>query len=500
MAKELSPLTPRGDYVQGQFVHVALDAADGEIVRESPRDFADVVGRVNFHVGAMDDAVAHARAAFPTWSLRPLEERKQLMVALKQRIAAHADEFALRITREIGKPLWEGATEVKAALNKIDITLSDGLELVARREMGSPQQRYDFRPLGVGAVLGPFNFPLHLVHGHVVPALVTGNTVIVKPSELAPFVGELYAQCFHEAGFPPGVFQLVQGDAHSGAALAAHPDVDFVMLTGSYAAGQAIKRATLEQPHKLLALELGGHNPASVCADAPLDKAVHDVVWGAFVTCGQRCSGTAIAFVEDPIFEQFQERVLQRVARLRVGDPLEPNVFMGPLVSALARERYLAALGAAERAGVTALKPSSALALGPQGAYVAPSVHRLDQPRGLAYERDELFGPDLALARVSSLDHAIERANASPYGLAASVFTSDAQSFAHALPRLRFGCVNWNAPTCGASSRLPFGGLKHSGNHRPAALFSTLYATYPVATLEGASVVDPAGMSPGFDG
>jgi succinylglutamic semialdehyde dehydrogenase len=500
MAKELNELPARGDYVNGQFVHVAADAADGEIVRPSPRDFGDVVGRVNFHVGAIDDAVAHARAAFPTWSLRPLEERKELLQALKQRMAAHADECALRIAREIGKPLWEAESEVKAALNKIDITLTDGLELVARREMGSPQQRYDFRPLGVGAVLGPFNFPLHLVHGHVVPALVTGNTVIVKPSELAPFVGELYAQCFHEAGFPRGVFQLVQGDAHSGAALAAHPEVDFVMLTGSYAAGQAIKRATLEQPHKLLALELGGHNPAIVLADAPLEKAVHDVVWGAFVTAGQRCSGTAVAYVEDAIFEVFQERVLQRVARLRVGDPLEPNVFMGPMVSALARDRYLSALVAAERAGIAPLKQATAHEHSPAGAYVLPSVHRVDQPRGLAYEHEELSGPDLALARVSSLEHAIERANQSPYGLAASVFTSRPESFAHALPRLRFGCVNWNAPTCGASSRLPFGGLKHSGNHRPAALFSTLYATYPVATLEGPSVVDPAGMSPGFDG
>jgi succinylglutamic semialdehyde dehydrogenase len=217
------------------------------------------------------------------------------------------------------------------------------------------------------------------------------------------------------------------------------------------------------------------------------------------VSAGQRCSGTAVAFVEDRIYDAFEARVLERVRRLRVGDPLEPNVFFGPMVSGQARDRYLAALAAAEQQGVVALHKGGALPMSPEGAYVSPSVHRVESPRGLAYEREELFGPDLSLARVTSLDHAIERANKSPYGLAASVFTASAEAFAHALPRLRFGCVNHNAPTCGASSRLPFGGTKQSGNHRPAALFSTLYATYPVATLEGPPVLDPAAISPGFD-
>jgi len=488
----------RGDFIAGAFKLSATDGADGEIVRYSPRDLDRVVARVPFRFAAVDEAVASARAAFNAWARSEVSTRSALLMKLREAIEARKEAFAEAITHEIGKPLWEARTEVAAALNKIDITLSDGLALVAPREMGSHAQRYAFKPHGVAVVLGPFNFPLHLAHGHVVPALLTGNTVIVKPSELAPGVGQLYAECFEAAGFPAGVFNLVHGEAQTGALLAAHLDVDAVMLTGSFGAGQAIKRATLDQPHKLLALELGGRNPAIVLADADLDKAVHDVLWGAFVTTGQRCSGTAVALIERPLFDAFVARALKVIDGLTLGDPLRSDVFIGPLVSERAAARFLAALEEAERDGVRALRPSQGLALTPRGAYVTPSLHHVERARGIAYETEELFGPDLALEVVDDVDHAIARANASVYGLSASVMTRDLAQFERAFAELRYGCVNWNAPTCGASSRLPFGGTRRSGNHRPAALFSTLYCSYPVATLEGRDTLDRATLSPGF--
>ncbi len=488
----------RGDFIAGAFALSAPDGADGEIVRYSPRDLDEVVSRVAFRFAAVNEAVASARAAFKPWANSEPSSRAAWMMKLREAVETRKEAFAQTITREIGKPLWEARAEVAAALNKIDITLTDGLALVAPREMGSRGQRYAFKPHGVAVVLGPFNFPLHLVHGHVVPALLTGNTVVVKPSELAPGVGQLYAECFEAAGFPVGVFNLVQGEAQTGALLAAHPDVDAVMLTGSFAAGQAIKRATLEQPHKLLALELGGRNPALVLADADLDKAVHDVLWGAFVTTGQRCSGTAVALIERPLFDAFVARALEVLDGLTVGDPLRSDVFMGPLVSERAASRFLAALEEAERDGVRALRPSQAFALTPRGAYVTPSLHHVERPHGSTYAAEELFGPDLAVEIVDDLDHAIARANDSVYGLSASVMTRDVVRFERAFNELRYGCVNWNAPTCGASSRLPFGGTRRSGNHRPAALFSTLYCAYPVATLEGRDTLDRATLSPGF--
>lgn len=497
MAEALTELAARGDFLDGRFVRLPESAQLGLLERVSPRDFSDVVARHPFRLEAVDEAVAAARRAFRSWTRLSDRERRNHLWALKQALLARADELARMITREVGKPLWEARTEVSAALNKIDITLSDGAALVQPCEMGGPAQRYAFRPHGVAAVLGPFNFPLHLLHGHVVPALLTGNTVVVKPSELAASVGQLYAECFEAAALPAGVFNLVQGDGRVGARLAAHPDVDVVMLTGSYEVGQSIKRATLEQPHKLLALELGGHNPAIVLQDANLDKAVHDVLWGAFITTGQRCSGTAVAMVERSRLPEFQARLLAKVAKIRVGDPFE-QVFMGPLVSEAARARYLGQLAQAERDGALVLHATRSSELELSSAYVAPSVHLLEERRGIAYETTELFGPDLALLPVCDLDEAISLANQSPYGLSASVFTSDRGAFEYALSELRYGCVNLNVPTCGASSKLPFGGTRKSGNHRPAALFSTLYCTYPVSTLEGAEAIDVSALSPGL--
>jgi succinylglutamic semialdehyde dehydrogenase len=497
VAQALSEVTALGDYIGGGFVAVANDRADGVITRVSPRDFADVIIRAPYRHAAVEDALSRAQQAFPGWSLCSLEERKALLLTLRARLLAASEELALAITREIGKPLWEARTEVQAALNKIDITLADGLALVSAREVAKGQ-RYAFKPHGVAAVLGPFNFPLHLVHGHVVPLLALGNCVVVKPSELSPLVGQLYAQCFHEAGFPAGVFNLVQGPAAQGALLSAHRAVQVVALTGSYAAGQAIKRATVDQPDKLLALELGGRNPAIVLADADMDKAVHDVLWGALVSTGQRCSGTAVALVERACFDTFAAKLELQMEKVVVGDPLTAGVFMGPLVSDAARARYLAALTQAEADGVRRLDAPRTLSIAPEGAYVAPSLHLVNGQEPRAYDREELFGPDLALEQVDDLEQALSRANDSPYGLSASVFTGSESRFEHAFHALRYGCVNWNAPTCGASSRLPFGGTRQSGNHRPAALFSTLYAAYPVASIHGAGRLDAASVSPGF--
>jgi succinylglutamic semialdehyde dehydrogenase len=497
VAQALNEAVALGDYLGGRFVAVPHDHADGSIERVSPRDFNDVTLRARYRHDAVDEAIDRAQRAFPLWAARPLDERTALLRVLRERLSAHAEAFALAITREVGKPLWEARTELSAALNKIDITLSDGLALVAPREVAKGQ-RYAFKPHGVAAVLGPFNFPLHLVHGHVVPLLALGNTVVIKPSELAPLVGQLYAQCFHEAGFPDGVFNLVQGPASQGALLAAHPRVDVVALTGSVAAGQAIKRATLDQPNKLLALELGGRNPAIVLADADMDKAVHDVLWGALVTSGQRCSGTAVALVERACFATFTAKLKAQMEKVVIGDPLTSGVFMGPLVSEAARARYLAALAEAQADGVRRIDSPRSLSISPEGTYVSPSLHVVDVPKRRAYEHEELFGPDLALQLVEDLDQALVSANDSQFGLSASVFTRNESKFEHAFHALRYGCVNWNAPTCGASSRLPFGGTRQSGNHRPAALFSSLYAAYPVATLQGAQSLDATSVSPGF--
>ena len=345
-------------------------------------------------------------------------------------------------------------------------------------------------------MLGPFNFPLHLPNGHVLPALACGNTVVFKPSEVAPHAAELYARCLIEAGVPAGAFNLVQGPGPLGAALAAHPGVDGVLFTGSWAVGQAIQRAALGQT-KLLALEMGGKNAAIVLRDADLDKAIYDALFSAFVSAGQRCTAASRLIVEGP--PQRADAVAARIAalagRLCIGHPLDEGVFMGPLASEQALDRFEKGVRAAS--AETVLEPRRLSPRGLRGCYVSPSVHRVRQRSGTPYEREELFGPDLAVYHAAGAEEAVEIANATDYGLAASVHTASRESFERCLSALQCGVVNWNAPTVGASGRLPFGGLKRSGNHRPAALFSTLYCAAPVAVLHGEPRLDPAKLAPG---
>ena len=454
----------------------------GELISYSPIDSA-VVGRFGFSVTAADDAVARARQAQQQWDDTPIAQRLQAIMRIQAGLVAHRAELSTLLTVEIGKPIWEARAEVDACIQKVDITAGAGLDLV-RAVTIDEQSSYTFRPHGVIAVIGPFNFPLHLVHGHVIPALLTGNAVVVKPSELSPAITGLYASIVRSAGLPPGVFQVVQGDGAVGQRLAGHRDVDAVLFTGSYAVGRAIAQQNLNTPGKLVALEMGGCNPALVLADANLEKAAHDVLWGAFVTSGQRCSGTAVCLVDKTVRDSFVALLCAKAARLTIGDPRREDVFMGPLIGREARDRSSMALQAARASGAKLLWEGRLDGVSAQGAFLAPTIHDADDCAGNAsYFRDELFAPDLAVQTVSGLDEALALANGLEYGLSASVFSETAGHFDISKRRLRYGNINWNAPTCRASARLPFGGLRKSGNHRPAALFSTLYCTYPVSSV-----------------
>ena len=412
-------------------------------------------------------------------------------------LTGREEELARAIALEVGKPLWEARAEMQACAAKAAITIEDGMKLV--KDFAAPGQanaECRFRPLGVAAVLGPFNFPVHLPNGHVLPALACGNTVVLKPSEIAPQAAELYVRCLVEAGAPAGVVNLVQGPGPVGAALASHPDVDAVLFTGSWGVGQAIERACLGQT-KLLALEMGGKNAAIVLRDADLDKAIYDAVFSAFVTAGQRCTAASRLIVEGP--PERADAVAARVAavaqRLSIGHPLRDGVFMGPLASETALEKFLAGV---QTAPEPVLAPRSLSPGGLRGCYATPGVHRVRERTGSPYEREELFGPDLAVYHASSAEEAVAIANATDYGLAASVHTASRAAFERCLSQLDCGVVNWNAPTVGASGRLPFGGLKRSGNHRPAGLFSTLYCAAPVAIMHGQDHLDRARLAAGI--
>jgi len=462
----------------------------------SPADPADEVGRFAvWEPEAVGEAVARARAAFPAWRDAGLAARAAVLERFAALASERAEELATLIAREVGKALWDARSEAALIAAKVDATLGPGLELVRTFEAG-PGARATYHPRGVLAVLGPFNFPAHLPNGHLVPALATGNTVVFKPSDLAPAVGEWLWRAFRDAGLPRGVLELVQGRAETGRALALHPDVDGVLFTGSHAVGRALSEATLDQPGKLLALELGGKNGMLVWEDADLPLAVSEAALSIAATTGQRCSSLSRIFVARARAEEFTDRLAKLLGGLVIGPPLEAGVFMGPLVSRAAFERVARWRAQAVPAGGERIFRGETNRLAP---YIAPSLVRfasLDQSH--PYQREEIFGPEAALYAVDDLDQAVAAVNDSDYGLAASVMSADRGVYEHCVGRIRTGVLNWNRGTIGASSRLPFGGGRKSGNDRPAALTSTLYCTTPQAHIEHAGGLDPKTLPPGF--
>jgi len=480
------------DFIAGSWADPK--APDGAIEDRSPADLSLLLGRHPWAVSQADGAVAAAREAQPAFAARPSGDREQLVRRIGAVLKDHEEELARAIALDVGKPLWEARTEAQACSAKAAITAGEGMKLVSPFPApGQPGAECRFRPLGVLAVLGPFNFPVHLPNGHILPALACGNAVVFKPSEVAPQAAEVYARCLEQAGVPRGLFNLVQGGPAVGAALAAHEGIDGVLFTGSWAVGQAIQKANQGRT-KLLALEMGGKNAAVVLADADLEKAAYDVLFSAFVSAGQRCTAASRAIVVGDA-RRFAQRIVQLARKLSIGHPLDDGVFMGPLASPAALEKFERGIRAAE--AETLLDARRLQPRGLQGCYVSPSVHFVGQRRSSPYEREELFGPDLAVYPAGSEEEALQIANATDYGLAASVHTRSEQAFDRCQRALECGVVNWNAPTVGASGRLPFGGLKRSGNHRPAALWSTLYCSAPVAVLRGDGAFDRTKLAPG---
>lgn len=490
-----------GDYINGEFV--VSSRPDGEFKDSSPADLNDEIIRIEYDYNHVAKACRAAREASRGWALTPLETRIGYMRKLKDVYLKHEQEIAVLIARETGKPLWESTTEAKAMINKIDITLEHSLKLVAEEKVANALPGIDgyirHQARGVMAVPGPFNFPGHLPNGHIVPALVTGNTVVFKPSELTPAIGQMMAHMFHEAGFPKGVFNLVQGIGETGRKLVADENVDGILFTGSYETGLKIKQATLDHHWKLLALEMGGKNASVVWDDADLNKAVYESLVGAFISAGQRCSGTSRIILHRKIADKFVNAFYESAKKLTIGYWAD-NPFMGPLINADAVEKYLRFQEIAQREGAERIMRGKALEMDRKGYYVTPSICVVPaHSESSVYQKSEIFGPNVAIYTVDTLDEALKINDSTGFGLAASVFTKDRANFDYFRERARVGIANWNRTTNGASSRLPFGGIGKSGNDRPTAHFAVYYCTVPVASLEDSSAFDPKSQMPGLN-
>jgi acyl-CoA reductase-like NAD-dependent aldehyde dehydrogenase/4-aminobutyrate aminotransferase-like enzyme len=477
----------RSDYVAGAFL-----APQGEpLVSVNPAKDGATVVSARWSPSRVGEAVAAAKAAQPAWSRLSLDERWRHLVRFRAAIEAKKEYLADAIVQEIGKIRSEARVEIQTLLGRFDLVLGAVKNDLRDGPLpGFPNETLRWHPHGVVAVIGPFNFPLHLCHAHVIPALLLGNTVVMKPSEIAPLCGIRYAEVAHEAGLPPGVLNVIHGKAETGSAIVRHPDVHALAFTGSWPVGRRISEAVLDRPEMLVALEMGGKNTAIVCEDADVRQAAHELVVGSYLTTGQRCTCTDRVLVHKSRSQDLIDALLPLVKSLRFGDPDDASAFAGPLATLAGRDKLERAMAACEAAGADAPVPGARL---PGGFFRTASFHVL--PRGVhelaGYTDVELFGPDLGIEIVEDDDEAIAAINASPYGFANSVFTPSDGRFDRYYRETRVGILNRNRSTNQASPRLPFGGTGRSGNFRPAGSFAARNLAIPVAVQSNAPYALP---------
>jgi succinylglutamic semialdehyde dehydrogenase len=434
--------------------------------------------------GDVDAAVDRARRAWPDWASRPLATRVELVRRFANEVRKEHDALAELIARETGKPLWEARTEVESVVAKVDISVNAYAERTGQKKFDNALQgtaAVRHKPHGVLAVLGPYNFPAHLPNGHIVPALIAGNTVVFKPSEKTPAVGEFLTGCFHRAGISTAVVQCLHGGPAEGQALVAHRDIDGVLFTGSARAGIAINKKLAGNPGKIVALEMGGNNPIVVLDTPKVTDAAILVVQSAFTTAGQRCTAARRLVVKASMYDPLLREVKALADQILYGEPFsDPAPFMGPVIDNEAAdqlcESFLYLLSHGGKAIKHMQRPDDTL------PFVSPAI--IDVTAMTERPDVELFGPLLQVIKVDDFDQAIAEANDTRFGLSASLIGGTPQDYNRFWANIRAGIVNWNRPTSGASSKAPFGGIGLSGNHRPSAFYAADYCAYPVASTE----------------
>lgn len=467
---------------------VSLNPVTGEVVWSAKSAEREDVNR----------AIEAAHKAFPRWSSLSPGERIAVLMRFEENLKAHKDEFAEMISKETGKPYWESLTEVASMAAKVPISIEAYHERAGEkvRDLGEKKSLTRFKPHGVVAVIGPYNFPGHLPNGHIVPALLAGNTVIFKPSSLTPAVAQKTVELWEKSGVPNGVINLIQGRRDLGDAITQNNKIHGLFFTGSTTAGLSFMKAFADRPQVILALEMGGNNPLVVTDVADKKAASFLTVQSSFITAGQRCTCARRLIV--PVGkegDEFVQTLIRDIQTIQVGAYQDrPEPFMGSVISKSAAEEVLRAQESLIQRNGEGLVLSKSLR--PHSALISPGL--IDVTHVKDREDEEIFGPLLQLIRVKDFEAAIEEANNTKYGLSAGIFCDKRELFETYYHRVHAGVINWNEPLTGAASSAPFGGTRASGNHRPSAYFAADYCSYPVASLEAPELKIPKVLPPGL--
>lgn len=480
-------------YINGLWV----DTGSGKFASLNPATGQEIWQGWAAGKAEVEAAVAAARAAFPSWSERSYEERLSILRSFKDLIEKDKEDLALTIAKETGKALWDARSEAAAVIGKLAFSEEAYQERTGRkvRDMKPGQAVVTHRPHGVMAVYGPYNFPAHLPNGHIMPALLAGNTVVFKPSEQTPMVAEWIVKHWEAAGIPAGVLNLVQGERDTGVALA-HAPIDGLLFTGSSATGKALHAQFAGRPEIILALEMGGNNPLIVSNVSDISAAVNESILSAFTGTGQRCTCARRLIVDKwSNAQEYIDSLVSSAAAITVGAyDSEPTPFMGPLISLREAERLLAAQENLEKLGGKVLLRMKQLT--PGLPFISPGI--IDMTGVKDVPDVEYFGPLLQLYRAENHEEVVTLANATGFGLSAAVLCDDQALFQKLSTKIRAGLINWNRQTTGASGAGPFGGIGVSGNHRPAGYYAADYCAYPVASVEMEVLTLPEKLSPGL--
>ncbi len=461
------------NYIDGEWT---APAGGGSFENRNPADTSDLVG--SFADSGPQDverAVAAARAAFPRWKAVPAPKRGEILYRAAEILVRRKEELARDMTREMGKILDETRGDVQEAIDMTYYMAGEG-----RRQFGqtTPSEMPDKfqmsvrQPMGVAGLITPWNFPIAIPSWKMMPALVLGDTVVIKPATDTPLSVVNLVRVLAEAGLPKGVVNMVTGSgARVGAPLMGHPDVSIVSFTGSTAVGRKVSEAcapTFKHCH----LEMGGKNVIIVMDDARIDLAVEGALWGGFGTTGQRCTAASRVVVHEKVYREFTERLVAGAKGLRIGNGLDPRTQMGPCINAAQLETVERYVAIGRQEGATLLCGGERLASGEhaRGHFHQATVFGDCSP-AMRVAREEIFGPVVSVIPVRSLEEAIEVGNSVEYGLSASIYTQDVNQAFTAMREMYTGIFYVNAPTIGAETHLPFGGTKGTGNgHREACV------------------------------
>jgi len=442
----------------------------------NPANTDEIIGR--FPLSSQPDvenAVAAASGAYKKWRLVPAPKRAEILFRAAELLVKRKEEFSRDMTREMGKVLPETRGDVQEAIDMTYYMAGEGRRLFGQTTPSELPNKFAMsvrQPIGVCGMIAPWNFPMAIPSWKMMPALVCGNTAVLKPAEDTPLSSYHLIETLHEAGLPPGVVNLVSGDGPgAGAPLAKHADVPVVSFTGSTSTGRIIAE-TCAPDFKHCSLEMGGKNIILVLDDANLDLAIDGALWGGFGTSGQRCTAASRLGIHKSVYKEFVRRFVQRVQQLRVGNGLDPSTEVGPVISEPQLATVMSYVEVGRKEGAKLLAGGHRLDSGiyAKGWFHEPTVFADCDPR-MRIAREEIFGPVVSIIPIDTFEHGIEIANAVPYGLSASIYTRNVNRAFAALQDLYTGIVYVNAPTIGAETHLPFGGTKQTGNgHREAAV------------------------------